>query len=149
MINSDIDWCTIESVFFDMDGTLLDLRFDNYIWLEAMPNKYAKIHNTTLSKAKEHIKKYINEVKGTLKAYCFDYWSNFLGFEVIKLHLEEKDKIQYRSNAENLLIDLNKKGYIVFIATNAHPNNFRLTRIGSHSSRLSDVPANTRHFTAY
>ncbi|QGP61485.1 hypothetical protein PsalBI1_04127 (plasmid) [Piscirickettsia salmonis] len=24
-----------------------------------------------------------------------------------------------------------------------------LTRIGSHSSRLSDVPANTRHFTAY
>ncbi|WP_230874478.1 hypothetical protein [Piscirickettsia salmonis] len=24
-----------------------------------------------------------------------------------------------------------------------------LSRIGSHSSRLSDVPANTRHFTAY
>ncbi|QGP61519.1 hypothetical protein PsalMR5_04300 (plasmid) [Piscirickettsia salmonis] len=29
------------------------------------------------------------------------------------------------------------------------PKKIRSSRIGSHSSRLSDVPANTRHFTAY
>ena len=32
-----VDWNQIESVFLDLDGTLLDLRFDNHFWVEFIP----------------------------------------------------------------------------------------------------------------
>ena len=28
----DIDWQQVDTVLLDMDGTLLDLAFDNYFW---------------------------------------------------------------------------------------------------------------------
>ena len=31
-------WAQIEAVCLDMDGTVLDLRFDNYFWLEVVPS---------------------------------------------------------------------------------------------------------------
>jgi hypothetical protein len=36
------DWDAIDSVFLDMDGTLLDLYFDNHFWLEHVPRRYAE-----------------------------------------------------------------------------------------------------------
>ncbi len=32
------DWDRIDTVCLDMDGTVLDLRFDNLFWLEACRN---------------------------------------------------------------------------------------------------------------
>lgn len=32
-----IAWEQIDTVFLDMDGTLLDLHFDNYFWLTYVP----------------------------------------------------------------------------------------------------------------
>ena len=32
-----LDWDAIHTVFLDMDGTLLDLHFDNHFWLEHLP----------------------------------------------------------------------------------------------------------------
>ena len=36
------DWNSIDTVFLDMDGTLLDLHFDNHFWLEYLPACYSK-----------------------------------------------------------------------------------------------------------
>ena len=35
-------WPSIDTIMFDMDGTLLDLHFDNYFWLNLIPQQYAK-----------------------------------------------------------------------------------------------------------
>ena len=37
-----IDWNAINTVLLDMDGTILDLHFDNYFWKEYVPQKYAE-----------------------------------------------------------------------------------------------------------
>ena len=39
-----INWNAINTVLLDMDGTLLDLHFDNYFWQEYVPQKYAEKH---------------------------------------------------------------------------------------------------------
>ncbi|MDH5594749.1 MAG: haloacid dehalogenase, partial [Gammaproteobacteria bacterium] len=39
-----IDWQRIETVLLDMDGTLLDLNFDNHFWREHVPQRYAEKH---------------------------------------------------------------------------------------------------------
>ena len=42
------DWEQIDTVFLDMDGTLLDLRFDNYFWRELVPQRYAERNGMTI-----------------------------------------------------------------------------------------------------
>lgn len=121
-----VDWPCIDTVFFDMDGTLLDLEYDNYIWLNAMPTMYAKLNKIPFLDAVKHIKNHIKIVSGTLDAYCFNYWSCYLGFDLLRLHKELKHKIAYRKNAESLLLFLKNKGYKVLLATNAHPDNVKL-----------------------
>ncbi|NNC54919.1 MAG: HAD family hydrolase, partial [Pseudomonadales bacterium] len=39
-----IDWSEIETVLLDMDGTLLDLYYDNHFWREYLPEHYARLH---------------------------------------------------------------------------------------------------------
>ena len=36
-----VDWSKIETVLLDMDGTLLDLRFDTEFWTRTLPAHYA------------------------------------------------------------------------------------------------------------
>lgn len=38
----DIDWQQVDTVLLDMDGTLLDLAFDNYFWQTLVPETYGE-----------------------------------------------------------------------------------------------------------
>ena len=44
-------WDCIDTVLLDLDGTLLDLAFDNYFWLERIPTAYAAARGLTLEEA--------------------------------------------------------------------------------------------------
>ena len=37
-----INWSEISTVLIDMDGTILDLHFDNHFWLEHLPLRYSE-----------------------------------------------------------------------------------------------------------
>ncbi|MGH8613529.1 MAG: haloacid dehalogenase, partial [Gammaproteobacteria bacterium] len=37
-----LDWNSIETVFLDLDGTLLDLQFDNHFWHTHVPRRFAE-----------------------------------------------------------------------------------------------------------
>lgn len=38
----NIDWQAVDTVLLDMDGTLLDLAFDNYFWQKLVPETYGE-----------------------------------------------------------------------------------------------------------
>ena len=38
------DWWHVDTVLLDMDGTLLDLRFDNFFWREFVPLRFSEAH---------------------------------------------------------------------------------------------------------
>jgi len=44
---------TYRHVLLDMDGTLLDLHYDNHFWLEHVPRRYAEKHALSLEAAKD------------------------------------------------------------------------------------------------
>jgi len=68
-----VDWPTVSTVFLDMDGTLLDLHYDNHFWLEHVPRRYAERHGMTLEAAHEALLVRYRAVEGTMART----WSNF------------------------------------------------------------------------
>ena len=68
-------WDAIDTVLLDMDGTLLDLRFDNYFWLEFLPERYAERHGLTLEQAHAVLRSALAGKQGTLDWYCTDFWT--------------------------------------------------------------------------
>src|SRR5438105_15204699 len=76
------DWDRIHTVLVDMDGTLLDLRFDNYFWLEYLPQHYGQIHGMTLQDALQELQPRFAAFQGTLQWYCTDPWSRGLGLNI-------------------------------------------------------------------
>lgn len=40
-------------VMFDIDGTLLDLAFDDFIWNECLPKRHAEIHQLPLTQSQK------------------------------------------------------------------------------------------------
>ena len=122
MKNKIIDFDNIETIMLDMDGTLLDLHFDNEFWLNYLPQKYATKKGIGTLESKRILQTKMKSKEGSLDWYSTDFWSSYLGLDVIKLKEDLKHLISERPSAIdfiNFLKGLNKKLYIV---TNAHPD---------------------------
>src|SRR3546814_2406990 len=50
-----VNWQTADWVLLDMDGTVLDLAFDNYFWRELVPQRYALKHGLSLDAARAEL----------------------------------------------------------------------------------------------
>ena len=48
----DIAWQEVDTVLLDMDGTLLDLAFDNYFWQTLVPETWGAARGLNLQEAK-------------------------------------------------------------------------------------------------
>ncbi len=114
------DWNRIESVFLDLDGTLLDLHFDNHFWLEHVPVRYAERHGLDHAEAKSILEEKYTAVMGSLDWYCIDYWSRELDLDIPGLKREVSHKIAIRPRVEEFLRYLHMHGKRVVLVTNAH-----------------------------
>ncbi len=122
MLNKiSIDWQNIHTVFLDMDGTLLDLHYDNHFWLEHLPKHYAKKHQLPLDKAKNQLISHYGKFKGTLNWYCIDHWSKQLAMDIPTLKQEVAERIKIRDNVEPFLAFLRQQNKHIVLLTNAHP----------------------------
>lgn len=115
-----IDWNTVDTVLLDMDGTLLDLHFDNYFWTQHLPQRYGQIHSQEESVAREKLLPMFAANRGTLDWYSVDYWSEQLDLDVPSLKLEIKHLIQVRPHVEEFLLGLKNHGKQLYLVTNAH-----------------------------
>src|SRR6202041_2645648 len=86
--SSAVDWSAIDTVLLDMDGTLLDLRFDNWFWQELIPRRYAAANGLELTQTQRLLAPKFIEVKGTLQWYCIEYWSSELGLDIAGIKRE-------------------------------------------------------------
>lgn len=115
-----LDWDSIDTVFLDMDGTLLDLHFDNYFWTEHLPRLYAEKHQITEKESNEHLHGAFSAKQGTLQWYCLDHWSQRLDMDVAALKLELQHLISARPFAVEFLSKLHHSHRDVLLVTNAH-----------------------------
>jgi putative hydrolase of the HAD superfamily len=111
-------WDVIETFFLDMDGTLLDLAYDNYFWHEHIPNLYSKKEKTAFAEAKIILEGMYMEKKGTIEWYSINYWSDILNINLKSEILNTKDKISVLPNTIEFLKTIKKNQINTVLITN-------------------------------
>lgn len=115
------DWDQIDTVLLDLDGTLLDLAFDNYIWLARVPEIYAENHGLSLAETQAELAPRFARVQGTLAWYSIDYWSAELGIDIARVHREEAHRVAWLPGARGFLERVRERGKRLVLMTNSHP----------------------------
>ncbi|MDO8331609.1 MAG: GMP/IMP nucleotidase [Fluviicoccus sp.] len=135
-----IDWSSIDTVLLDMDGTLLDLHFDNFFWQEFVPEVYARKHGLSVADSKLQLYPRLEAERGNLNWYCLDHWSAELGLDIVALKREISHLLAVRADADLFLQALADSGKAVWMITNAHPDALTLklehTAIAGFFSRI-------------
>ena len=135
-----LDWNDIDTVFLDMDGTLLDLHYDNHFWLEHVPRRFAEANKLTLEESKAELMPRYKKAEGTLDWYCVDYWSKELGLDIALLKEEVDHLISVFPFVVDFLAALRAQNKRMTLVTNAHGKALKLkmdrTQLGGYFDRL-------------
>ena len=85
-------------VSFDMDGTLIDSEFTDWVWKHGVPSLYSEKTGTSFEEAKSHIEKEYDKIgESALEWYDIKYWLRFF-------HLEEDWRTLLRQYAHRISV---------------------------------------------
>lgn len=115
-------WDELEAILLDMDGTLLDLAFDNDFWLRQVPRLYADKLEVDLETAQKQLFDLYHDYKGTLEWYCTDFWSEQLGIDIIKHKYDLAHNVAIRPGTIEFLNKAKAHNKRLVLVTNAHPD---------------------------
>ncbi|UUO24234.1 GMP/IMP nucleotidase [Colwellia sp. M166] len=141
-----LDWSKISTVLLDMDGTILDLHFDNHFWLHHLPQRYSELHSVNLAEAKKLLLEHYQRVEGTIDWYCLDYWAEQTQLSITDLKREVQHLIQLRSDAHDFLCALKSSGRDIVLVTNAHPASLALKIERTQLDKYFDTLYSTHEF---
>lgn len=121
-----VPWHEIDSIFLDMDGTLLDLHFDNYFWQEHVPLRFSEQHNIDIAEAKSQLVPRFQAAEGTMDWYCLDHWSRELGLDIVSLKKEIEHLIAVHTHVVEFLEAARSSNKRLVLLTNAHAGSLSL-----------------------
>ena len=140
------DWSAIDTVLLDLDGTLLDLSFDNRFWRHTIPAAWARARGVTLEEARAHLTPRFRAREGTLDWYCVEFWSRELELDVAALKRASMHEVRWLAGVPEFLSTLRRKGKRLVLLTNAHPHSLAIKDEGAGVSRYLDAMFSSHSF---
>lgn len=141
-----LPWDRIDTVLLDMDGTLLDLRFDNWFWQDHLPAVWAAAHSLTVEEAIRRLSPRFAAMRGRLEWYCIDHWSRELDLDVRALKEAAREHVAWLPGAEAFLERLKANGKRCVLVTNAHPETLAIKDATAELIRRLDAVHSTHPF---
>ncbi len=121
-----MDWSSIDTVLLDMDGTLLDLHFDNHFWQAHVPARYAQLKGMSPDDARDDLMARYHARAGTLDWYSVDFWATELELDVMSLKEEVAHLIAVHPGVIDFLDAARAAGKRLLLVTNAHHKSLTL-----------------------
>jgi len=121
-----LPWDAIDTALLDMDGVLLDRRFDDGFWQVLVPARYAAQNGLPEDAARTRLLAHYQAHEGTLNWTDLDFWSRELGLDIPALKAEAAGGIAYLPHATCFLDALGRRGTRRVLVTNAHPETVRV-----------------------
>ena len=109
-----------------MDGTILDLNFDNHFWQHHVPLRYAEARGLDHEAAREELMARYHARAGTLDWYSVDFWETELELDIMRLKQEVAHLIAVHPHVTAFLEALRTAGKRTVLVTNAHHKSLTL-----------------------
>lgn len=136
IIPAMLNWDAIDHVLLDMDGTILDLSFDNRFWRELVPQRYAQRLGLSLEAAIAELEPQFRNTQGLLQWYCLDHWGAITGLDLVAMKREVRHWIAPLDGAVDFLEAVRAHGKSLWLVTNAHRGSLEVklaqTGLGVH-----------------
>jgi putative hydrolase of the HAD superfamily len=116
-----VDWSQLDTILLDMDGTLLDLEFDNHFWGTVIPGEWGRQRGLDVRTSQETLAPVFAGERGRLNWYCLDFWSETLELDIPAIKALYTEGVRWRPQAETFLRHLQASHLDVVLITNAHP----------------------------
>ena len=114
-------WAGIDHVLLDLDGTLLDLDFDNHFWQVRVPQVWGAARGLDLGAARALLQPRFAACEGTLPWYSTEHWSRELDLDIAALKRQDAARIRWLPGAQRFLGAARARGKRLVLLTNAHP----------------------------
>jgi putative hydrolase of the HAD superfamily len=118
---TDHDWQAIDHVLLDLDGTLLDLDFDNHFWQVLVPRAWGAARGLSQAQAQAELKPRFRACEGTLDWYSTQYWSRELGLDIPALKRLDSGRVRWLPGAERFIAEARRRGKRLVLLTDSHP----------------------------
>lgn len=140
-------WDNIDTVLLDMDGTLLDLNYDNHVWNQLLPAAYARQHRLEPEQARTQLFEHMMKIRGSMAFYTFRYWSEYCGVDLVALHQQATELVQLRPGTGPFLSWLRQQSKRAIIATNADRASVQIKQSRVNLDNLVDRIISSHDYT--
>lgn len=143
-----VDWNRVDHVLLDMDGTVLDLAFDNYFWREVVPARYALAKGISADEAWAELKPHFDGLRGKLEWYSLAHWSGLTGLDLAAIKQEVRHRIAPLAGAREFLHKVKQTGRQLWLVTNADPQALDIKQLHAQLEVFFDRLVSSHEFAA-
>lgn len=121
---------SLKIISFDVDGTLVDLEYNDLIWFKEIPELVAKKKKIIFEKSLKYVHKEYDKLgERNLNWYDINYWISYFGLEISPNKIFEKYEPQVQIYPEVIpLLEELKKNFILIVIT-AMPREFLIPKM--------------------
>ena len=117
---TSVDWSGLDTILLDMDGTILDLAFDNHFWGTVIPREWGLKRGLDANTSQQTLAPVFANEQGKLNWYCLDFGATHWTL-ISRPSSSIRRRHPLATSGRNFFTATAGQSLDVVLITNAHP----------------------------